>query len=169
MTTKKLPTYLKEEEFIKLIKATKQKKHKVAFLLGYGSGLRVSEVTKLLKTDIDYDRKCVVVKQGKGGKDRVVPLIKAFKKEYLKYIPIGITDRALQKAFKNSCEKAGLLKIKPNLHFHSLRHSFATQAIEKGIPLNNIQLALGHSSIQTTGIYLRANPTDMLNKFQDVF
>ena len=166
---KKLPVGLDSAEFIRLIKSTSKENHKLAYLLGFGSGLRISEILSLESRHIDLNAKSILIELGKGSKDRVVPLPKGFKTKHLNMLPLGITPRALQKAFKIACRKAGLLETKPTLHFHSLRHGFATQSIEKGVPINQVQLALGHSNVATTGIYLRANPKDMLNSYEDLF
>jgi len=61
------------------------------------------------------------------------------------------------------------LEKQPDLHFHSLRHSFAVKLLESGMPINQVQLALGHSNIHTTSLYLQANPLDMLKKYEEVF
>jgi integrase/recombinase XerD len=65
-----------------------------------------------------------------------------------------IGDRALQKAFKRACEKSGLMAKKPTVHFHSLRHGFATQCLRKGISLRAIQKMLGHSDLKTLSSFL---------------
>src|SRR3990167_3526002 len=118
--TKKLPVAISEEEFFKLIENTKKKHHKIAFLLGFSSGLRISEVLNLEARHIIFKDKKLLVELGKGGKDRIAPFPKGFKEEYLKYLPLknvcGV--RALQIAFKRNCKRAGLLEVKPSLHFH---------------------------------------------------
>ena len=169
MSSKKLFEFITEEEFLNLIKHTLKDHHKLAFLLGFGSGLRVSEVISLNKIDINLSRKSIFIREGKGKRDRIVPLPKRFKNKYIDLIPIKLTTRALQIAFKSACRRSGLIKDHQNIHFHSLRHSFAVKLIESGMPLNQVQLALGHANIQTTSIYLKANPIDMLNKYQEVF
>jgi len=166
---KKLPVAISEEEFTKLIKVTKKTHHKVAFLLGFGAGLRISEITNLEKRDINFQAKNILVRSGKGGKDRVTPLPKGFKFSHLDYIPLKCGVRSLQRAFKKYSQKAGLLENKPSLHFHSLRHGFATRAMDAGIPLHQVQLLLGHSNISTTSIYLQANPKDALKSYEDMF
>jgi len=164
---RKLPSYLSVEEFSSIVKIVKKKHHKLAFFLGFGSGMRVSEIVNLKKEYIDFDKKRIHIKNSKWGKDRVVPLPKGFPKEYLKYIPLKIGVRALQKAFKKYVEQAGIKKS--NIHFHSLRHSFAIHCMEQGIPLNQIQILLGHENISTTSIYLRINPQDALKSYEKLF
>ena len=166
---KKLPVDVTEDEFTKLLEVTKQMRHKVAFLLAWGSGLRISEVIHLQNNDIDLDKKQIRINQGKGGKDRIVPTPRGFREKHLKYIPFNFKDRALQKAFRTYAEKSGLKKKKPSVHFHSLRHGFATQCLRKGINLRSIQLMLGHSELATTGIYLQLCPEEILNEYQEKF
>jgi integrase len=72
----KLPVALTEEEFSKLLEHTKKKHHKLAWLLGFGAGLRISEMTALEPRHINLNEKKILVEQGKGKKDRIVPLQK---------------------------------------------------------------------------------------------
>lgn len=166
---KKLPVSISAEEFVKLMKSTKKLSHKVAFVLGFGSGLRISEVTHLEKRDFDFKARIINVRQGKGSRDRTVPLAKGFHNAYLTQIPIPVGVRALQKAFKRSCEKAGLLKIKPTLHFHSLRHGFGSRLAGQGVPIHHIRTLMGHSNISTTNVYLEANPKEALKWYDEEF
>lgn len=166
---KKLPVALSEEEFTKLLKHTNKKHHKLAFLLGYASGLRISEILKLEARDIDLHQKSVLVRQGKGSKDRTVPLAKGFREEHFKLLPIKCGERALEKAFKAACKRAGLLDSKPSLHFHSLRHGFATNAVSKGIPIHHVRTLMGHSNISTTNVYLEMNPKEALKSYEELF
>ncbi len=167
--TKKLPVAIELEEFKQLIKSTYKRHHKIAFLLGFGAGLRISEVTSLEPRHIDIKRKRINIEQGKGGKDRIVPLPKGFKESYLKYIPLSCGNRSLQRAFKTAAERGKLLEKKPNLHFHSLRHGFATRLAVKKVPIHHIKILLGHSNISTTNVYLTANPEEALGDYEELF
>ena len=164
---KKLPVYLTEKEYGDLLKVTKKKRNILAFGLGYCSGLRISEILNLQQSDIDLKSHSILIRQGKGKKDRVTPLPKGFSAKSLAMLPIQCTPRALQIAFKKAVIKACIQK--QGLHFHSLRHGFAVRAIEKGIPLNQVQLLLGHANVATTGIYLHANPRDALASYERLF
>ena len=166
---KKLPVALSLEEFTELIKNTKKKHHRLAFLLGYGAGLRISEIVGLEERHINTTECKILIEQGKGGKDRTVPLPKGFKEESLKLLPLKCGVRALEKAFKRSCVRAGLLKVKPSLHFHSLRHGFATRAVSQKIPIHHIRTLMGHSNISTTNIYLESNPQEALKSYGEYF
>jgi len=168
----KLPKSLSIEEFTKLMAVVKNKKFKLAFGLGFFSGLRVSEVVKLKQEHIDYNRRSILIQDSKWDKDRVVPLPKKMPIHYFKLLPLKYKNvksgsRSLQIAFLKYLKAANI--VKEGLSFHSLRHSFATHAIQKGMPLNQVQLLLGHSNISTTSVYLKANPIEALNKYEEVF
>ncbi len=82
------------------------------------------------------------------------------------FIPIKKSVRSLERNFKTASTKAGL---NPRFVFHSLRHSFATNCLQRGMPINQVQLFMGHSSIGTTSVYLRANPEEALAKYEEIF
>jgi len=166
---KKLPIALSKEEFAKLIEKTKYPHWKVAFVLGFGAGMRISEVVNLEPRDIDFDKKSIHIRQGKGSKDRIVPMPKGFMPKHMKHLPMKCGARALQSAFKKTCEAAGLFETKPELHFHSLRHGFASHLAGKGVPIHHLRTLLGHSNISTTNIYLEANPVNALKSYEEFF
>jgi len=166
---KKLPVEVSEEEFTKLLSVTKKMHHKVAFLLAWGSGMRVSEVLNVKPNDIDIQKKRIRINQGKGGKDRIVPIPKGFKRKHIDMLPLEMGARALQRAFLRACERSGIVKTKPTIHFHSLRHGFATRLLESGAPINQVQLLMGHSNLSTTSVYTKANPVDALKSYEEYF
>lgn len=160
--TRKLPKAVRPEEFKEIIKKIPSKniKHKIAFLLAYGSGLRISEV---LRCKGEHFRgKSLFVPESKYGVERVVPIPKGWRESFMKHLPLGITPRALQKAFKKYSPRK-------ELTFHSLRHGFATRSLEGGMPLNHVQVLLGHSNISTTNVYVRANPLDAIKSYEELF
>jgi len=162
---KKLPKAVRSEEFPLILKATKQNDEcKLAFLLAYGSGLRLAEVKSLQPENIQENT--ISVWSGKGGKDRVVPKPKGWKDWMTKQLPIKKSTRSLQRNFRASCKKA---KLNPLYTFHSLRHGFATRLIESGVPISHVQTLMGHSDISTTGIYLKARPMDALKSYEELF
>jgi len=165
-----LPHSMNDEEFTLLIKNLsdneKGKEAKIAFLLGYESGLRISEIKNLKPNYMNIESKRIFVEKGKFSKDRVVPLPKTWKSYMIKYIPIKKGIRALQMQFQNARKKA---KLDPKFHFHCLRHSFATNLLERGMPINQVQLLMGHGSIAATNVYVQANPKDALAKYEEVF
>ena len=166
---KRLPIAISKEEFIELIKNTKRTHHKLAFLLGFGAGLRISEVLKLEQRDINLKEKNIFIRSGKGDKDRIVPLPKGFKDIMVSLLPFKIGERAIQKAIKRIAQKAGILKNKPEFHFHSLRHGFASHLAKMGVPIHHIRTLLGHANISTTNVYLELNPKEAIKVYEGLF
>jgi len=166
---KPLPIEINLDEFTAIMKATMKMHHKIAFLLAWGSGLRISEVVGLKPEDFNFEEKTIRVNMGKNSKDRIVPIPKCFEKRHLKYIPIKCGTRALQKALVWYADKSGVLAKKPKAHFHSLRHGFATQCVSNGMPIHHIRTLMGHSNISTTNVYLEANPVNALKSYEELF
>lgn len=160
-----LPNVLSKEEVKAVLNALGNIKHKAMLSLIYSCGLRCGELLRLKPEHIDSKRKLVVIKFGKGMKDRVVPLserILDLLREYWKvhspkeFLFEGqkagemYDSRSLQQVLKNSVLKAG---IKKPVTLHWLRHSYATHLLENGTDLRYIQEMLGHNSSRTTEIY----------------
>jgi len=166
MKSRKLPKSVRPEEFTELIKKvpSKRKDIKIAFLLAYGSGMRVSEVLRCRPEHIRDNS--IFIPESKYGVERVVPKPKGWKENFSKYLPIKLSIRSLQRNFKNYAKKAGL---NPEYTFHSLRHGFATRSLEKGVPINQVQILLGHSNLSTTSIYTKANPMDAIKSYEQYF
>lgn len=164
---RKLPKAVRPEEWDKLIGVipTKDKVAIVSFLLAYGGGMRISEVLRCRKEHFQSDG-MVFIPESKYGVERKVPQPKGWRQEFFKYLPITKTARTLERKFKDYCKKA---ELNPLYTFHSLRHGFATRLLEKGTPINLVSLALGHSDISTTGIYVKASPTDLLKSYKENF
>lgn len=163
---RKIPDVLTKKEFMRLLEKTWKNHHKLAFLLGYLCGLRVSEVVNLKPEDVDRGRQLLIIRQAKGGKDRLVPYKRAMVK-YFSYLPVKVTSRALQIAFLRACKDAGIKK--PYLKFHCLRHSFATNYVNAGGSYKNLQLLLGHSSVAITlDIYTHTSMDSIKDEYEKV-
>ncbi len=150
---KKLPVYLTQEEVARLISSASSEQSQLLITLLYACGLRVSEVVALRYEDIRSDG-TLVVRQGKGAKDRVtvVPQSIHEKLSGSGYIfgSGSMTTRNVQGIVHRTAQKAGITKhVTP----HVLRHSFATHLLEQGENIRVIQELLGHSNLQTTQIY----------------
>jgi site-specific recombinase XerD len=170
---KQLPSVLAQPEIKKLLDTVKNPKHLLILMLVYGGGLRVSEVVKLRREDIDFERKTMFLRAAKGRKDRYVMLPEmaaAALRSYLKNKEDGwlfpgqpacnhLSIRAAEKIFDHAITKAGVTK---NLSIHSLRHSFATHLLEGGTDLRYIQKLLGHTSVRTTERYAHVSARKVL-------
>ena len=165
----KIPDHVTTEDFLKIISAASNIKHKAILLLTYDCGLRVSEVINMKLSDVDGANMNVKVVQGKGKKDRLLKLTKytleLLRAYYKKYKPAfwlfqndtthkQYSIRSCQELFKTACNKAGVVNYK----FHALRHGFAMALYEKGgYSLETIRDLLGHKSVETTQVYARKN------------
>lgn len=169
--TNKLPGVLTKLEIEAILKQTDNKKHRTLLSVAYAAGLRVSEVVSLRVKDVDLTEMTLVVRQGKGRKDRLTVisprLIEDFKiltqnKDGTDYVFDSnrggkLTTATAQKVFYQCAKRAG---IKKDVSFHSLRHSFATHLLENGVDVRYVQELLGHSNIRTTQIYTHVtNPS----------
>jgi len=164
-----LPKVLSESEIGRMFNAIINIKHKAILFAAYSAGLRVSEVINLKIKDVDSGRMQLFIEKSKGKKDRYVGLsvllldvLRAYltkshpaPKVYLFENPLKpgeqYSARSAQKIFHEAKEKA---RINKDLGIHSLRHSFATHLLEKGIDIRYIKDLLGHFSIKTTEKYL---------------
>jgi len=162
---KRLPVVLSKYEIKKLITSEKNLKHRLLLMMVYASGLRVGEVVRLQRQDIDIGRKLINIRAAKGRKDRYTLIsdmvINTLNDYYSKYNITNwlfcgaepnkhIVTRSVQKIFKQALKTA---KIEKKASIHSLRHSFATHLLEGGTDIRYIQELLGHSSIRTTERY----------------
>ena len=163
---RKIPKCVRSEEFKKLIEVTPKEDMaaRIAFLFAYSSGMRISEVLRCSKEH--FRPNSLFVPESKYGVERVVPIPKGWKNEFMKHLPLKTTARTLERKFKVYAKKAGL---PVHYTFHRLRHGFATRALEAGIPINQVQVLLGHSNISTTSIYTKANPIDAIKSFEELF
>jgi len=168
-THHRVPRILSPEEVAQLIDAASNLQARTMLMLLYSTGVRRSELVQLRVEDIDSKRMMVHIRQGKGGRDRDVPMCPKLLetlREYWRWkkpktwlFPRGIakrgdghlTDRAVWYACAEAARHAGLKKaVTP----HMLRHSFATHLLENGADLPTIQILLGHADLEATSIYL---------------
>lgn len=166
---KHLPQIIDNNYLINKINNIQNLKHKSILSLAYSVGLRVSEVINLKIVDINSKRMIITIKQAKGRKDRLVPLsdnILKLLREYYKqfkpkeYLFNGQFDL---KYSSTSCNQLVKQYLGKQYHFHLLRHSCATELLERGTDLRIIQKLLGHNSSKTTEIYTHVS-TNLLNK-----
>jgi integrase/recombinase XerD len=170
---RKLPLVLDIAEVHQILNCVRRPRYRVCLSTIYACGLRISEVVQLQVGDIDSKRMVVHVCQGKGDKDRYVPLPQSTLEMLRKFWcthrhPIWLfPDRTKDGVLPSTADKpmcirgiqhcfAAALKasgVQKEATVHTLRHSYATHLLEAGMDLRVIQVFLGHSSPQTTAIY----------------
>ena len=172
---RKLPVVLSQEEVVRLIEGAPNLHYRTLLMLLYATGLRRAEAVRLKISDVDTSLMLIHVHQGKGSRDRDLPLtpklleaLRAYwqsckrkPRVYLfpsRFPPIEperpISDKVVWHACHQAALRAGLTKrIAP----HTLRHSFATHMLEAGTDLRTIQLLLGHERLKDTAVYLHVS------------
>lgn len=186
-TPSKLPVVLSPEEVTRLIEAAPNLLHRTILMVLYGTGIRRSEASLLKVSDIDSERMVIHVHQGKGSRDRDVPMtakLLEVLREYWRWkrpkiylfpstsghrgVEEPISDKTVWYAVKEAGKRA---EIKKRIGPHTLRHSFATNLMEAGTDLRTIQLLMGHAHLEDTTVYLHlsrrhlhaaANPLDQI-------
>jgi integrase/recombinase XerD len=169
-TPVKLPTVLSPDEVALLIEGASNLMHRTVLMVLYSTGLRRTEASLIKVCDVDSQRMVIHIRQGKGSRDRDVPLtpklLEALR-EYYRWkkpkvylfpstsghrgVEEPISDHTIWNIVDAAAKRAGLRKrIGP----HTLRHSFATHLLEAGTDLRTIQLLLGHAHLADTTVYL---------------
>ncbi len=148
-----------------LLQAPMLLKHRTIIRVLYGCGLRCGELRKLKIQDIDFDRNLIHVRNGKGSKDRYVPIgmqLRVYLKQYLTH------EKPIQWLFNgknfNALSLGGIREairiakcrttIKKRVSPHTFRHTYATHLLEQGLNIVSIKELLGHSHISATMVYL---------------
>ena len=162
---RKLPVILSPDEVVQFLEAVSSLKCRAALTCCYAAGLRASEVGGLMVADIDSARGVILVRHGKGAKDRNVmlsPQLLGILRVYWRlarpqlYLFPGrdedhpIDPTVLHAACRSAAKAAGLIKRVP---MHTLRHSFATHLLENGTDIRIIQVLLGHNNLSSTARY----------------
>jgi site-specific recombinase XerD len=190
----KIPLVMSPDETRRLLAVASSLKVRTLLSLGYGCGLRASEVVRLKVKHIDKAQSIICVEQSKGRKDRNVmlsPETLGLLRQWWKARPTRwdagvppeerllfpgrrpgkpMTTRQLSRLFHEAADAAG---IKKKVTLHALRHSFATHLLERGIDIRIIQALLGHDKLDTTARYTRVatgmiarieSPLDLLSQ-----
>ena len=174
--------FLTLTEFNALLKAAKDDRERCILLLLAGAGLRVGEMTQIRAEDVDFAKEFLHIQasSAKYKKARTVVLLpqvaEVVKRKlsghtkgwlFRGYHAGHITTRQIQNILDGIAARAGLQEIKRTdkagkerhrIHPHLLRHSFAVWSLDGGVPVGDLQDQLGHSSLATTGIYLKVSP-----------
>jgi site-specific recombinase XerD len=175
---KRLPIVLSKTDIRKMLMAERNLKHRLLLMIIYGSGLRVGEAVRLKCQDIDIARKLMLIRSGKGRKDRYTVMsdmvINTLTEYYARYNITGncrdwlfegvdsnthLNIRSAQHIFERALKEA---QIGKTASIHCLRHSFATHLLENGTDIRYIQELLGHSALRTTERYTHVAHRKML-------
>ena len=171
---KRLPTVLSPEEVTRLIDSAHNLYHRTLLMTLYSTAARRAELCQLKVQDIDSQRMMIRINQGKGGRDREVPLspkLLETLRVYFRWMrpttflfpgtvkgvraDVPISPNIVWLACRQAAQRAGITK---RLSPHSLRHSCASHLLEAGADLRTIQVLLGHSRLEHTLVYLHLSP-----------
>ena len=159
------PAFLTPDQLGQLLEACNQQRLYVFVILAAHTGMRKSEVFNLRWSDVDFNRAELTVRQTKNNEYRIIPmneLVRDTLKEHPRHITSelvmthgdGTPYKKVDKAFHTALEKAKL----PRIRIHDLRHSFASNLVTAGAPLNVVQELLGHKDIKMTMVYAHLAP-----------
>ena len=142
------------------------------------TGARVSEFVEIKVEDFLFEEQQVLIKKAKGGKQRTIPITKELAQELKSYLSTKnnkflfqskrndkYTPRRIQQIVKDVALNASITK---KVHPHLLRHTVATFLLEKGMPIEKIQIFLGHEKIENTRIYAKTSAKDVQEAFREV-
>ena len=173
LVEKKLPEYIEAHEVNALIRAAPNPRARLLMMIEWRAGLRVSEALALEVGDLslDVELPTLRVRQGKGRKARIVPVhpeLHSALSSALQFGNIAESDKIVKasrstadrwiKEATAGAQKAGAIASGRRISNHTLRHSYARHLLMNGIPINYLSRWLGHSSVQTTLIYLELVP-----------
>lgn len=171
----RIPELFTRDEVARLLAACPNPKHRMMLGTCYGAGLRVSELVALQVRDIDGEQGLLRIVQGKGAKDRLVPigqtLLDQLRRYWCLYRPRiwlfpsrdpahGISISTAQKAFRAAVARAKIDKIGG---IHALRHAYATHQLASGMPIHTLKVVLGHNNLHSTERYLHWVPSALGN------
>ena len=168
---KRLPDVLSKNNIVRMIDSINNPKHKLLVELLYGSGLRISECLSVRIQDFNLKEKTLLIKKGKGKKDRIVILSKRFIQSFKNYVKNEsgflfegrngrLSVRSAQEILKTAKRK---INLKKRVYPHALRASYATHMIQNGSDVTTVQKLMGHSDIRNTQRYIRPND-EFVNK-----
>ena len=181
-TLKTFPLFINPEEFQSIIDYTPQQYLKDLFTTAYYTGLREAEIANLKWSWIDLQNNTITVQCSeefttKSKKERIIPICQSLQKVLLNQFPkaidagknnfvftrvnrIKLNEYFISKQFKKSVRAAGL---NDKIHFHTLRHSFASMLVQRGVSLYVVKELLGHEDLSTTQIYSHLQSQNLLD------
>lgn len=170
-TPSSLPVFISEAELIQILDKVENQLHKDIFTTAYYTGMRLNELLNMKWDWIDFNQNLIIIKNSdqfvtKTKQERVIPIhprvdqiLKSrptFSKEkenhfvFHRVAGVKLNGEFISKQFKKGAKAA---KLNPKIHFHTLRHSFASALVQRKVDIYTVQKLLGHNKIQTTQIY----------------
>lgn len=157
-----LPTLMSQKEIKSRLDKISNIKHKSICSLLYGCGLRLNELINFKIEDVLKGQNLIKVVQGKGAKDRFIPisnnLLQLLRIYYKEYQPKNYLFEGQNNSPQYSPKSIEMIVKKyfgRDFHPHLLRHCFGTHLVEQGVELNKIQKLMGHKDIKSTQIYTK--------------
>lgn len=158
----KVPYILNDSQFETLLDHIRGD-NKLSLKLMYYCGLRVSEVVRLRKEHIDLKNRTLFIEKSKNLKNRYVLIHPKIISELRDFKSLEVNRKSLYASIKRIGRK-----MHWNISPHSLRHSYATHLLEKGMSISEVQYLLGHSSINTTQVYLHTSLDKIKKHFEEI-
>ena len=189
--SRKLPKFISQSQFIKMIDQINQNcitgcRNYAILMTMYGAGLRNSEVCNLAPADVNFETELIYIQEGKGGKDRYVPMTVDLMESlqswaerrpesqfFFSTMKGGqLNDRYIRDLCYRTSEKAGVYiqdgKEQKLVYPHALRHSFATEVLNSGeFTIRELQDLMGHSNVSTTQVYTHVILSEIIGKFKN--
>ena len=182
--TKSFPVYLSEAELILILNKTEDQLLKNIFTTAFYTGMRLNEILNMKWNWIDFSQDIITVKNSddfktKSKRERIIPIHQKVKSILLGYFPLGnqpkndlifyrkknlkLNGEFISKQFKEAVRAAAL---NDDIHFHSLRHSFASNLVQRGVNLYVVKELLGHEDIKITQIYSHLTQSGLSDAIQ---
>ena len=182
--TKSFPAYLSEAELILILNKTDDELLKDIFTTAFYTGMRLNEILNMKWNWIDFNQNIITVKNSedfktKNKRDRIIPIHNKVHSILKKNLPLNkqsahplvfyrkkdikLNGEFISKQFKKAVRSA---ELNDNIHFHSLRHSFASALVQRSVSLYAVKELLGHEDIKTTQIYSHLTQSSLSNAIQ---
>lgn len=179
--TKSIPAYISEAELILINNQTEDQILKSIFTIAFYTGMRLNEILNMKWNWINFNQKIITIKisddfKTKNKRERIIPIHNKVKTILQGYYPLGsipinelvfyrkkgikLNGEFISKQFKQCVRSA---KLNENYHFHTLRHSFASNLVQKGANLYVVKELLGHEDIKTTQVYSHLTQRSLTN------
>ena len=168
---KKLFKYLTKEKVIEMLERARahNKRNYLIILTLWQTGMRNSEIRKLIKRDIDLKEECIWIRQGKGHKDRMIPLDKTLADLLMFHSSdFGLDDRLFGLSDMQIRNIVHKYEGNDSVHPHTLRHSFAVNYLKNGGNIRCLQKIMGHADLNTTAEYLDLIGEDIKDDYKKI-